>query len=154
MAAGVRLAAFVIMKARICYTAEEFVRVELKGQSYPLKMNFNAARKIQEACGSLAEISKLLKDSEKRIVIFQIMLEEAAKIAKYLGEKVTVPTIEELDLFLTPAEHVIMQNAVVKAVIKSIPGLDKETEADTEWTDEEKQAMAAMPKPEGEEEKN
>lgn len=142
------------MKAKICYTAEEFVRVELKGQSYPLKMNFNAARKIQETCGSLGEISKLLKDPEKRIEIFKIMLDEAAKIAKYLGETVTVPTVEELDLFLTPAEHVLMQNAIVKAVIKSVPGLDKETEPDAEWTDEEKQAMSAMPKPEGEEEKN
>lgn len=141
-----------IMKARVCYTAEEFVRVDLKGQSYPLKMNFNAARKIQDGCGSLAEISALLKDAEKRLLIFKIMLDEAAKIAKYLGEDVSVPTLEELDLFLTPAEHVLLQNAIVRALIKAVPGLD--TEKQSEWTDEERQAITDAPRPDEDEEKN
>lgn len=141
-----------IMKAKVCYTAEEFVRVDLKGQSYPIKLNFNAARKIQERCGSLAEISAMLRDDEKRLLIFKIFLDEAAKIAKYLGEDVSSPTIEELDLFLTPAEHVVMQNAIVKAVIKAVPGLEKEK--DSEWTNEERQAITGAPHPDEEEEKN
>lgn len=140
------------MKARVCYTAEEFVRVDLKGQSYPIKMNFNAARKIQDSCGSLSEISALLKDAEKRLLIFKIILDEAAKIAKYLGEDVSAPTLEELDLFLTPAEHVLLQNAVVKAVIKSVPGLSAEKQS--EWTDEERQAITGAPHPDEDEEKN
>ena len=79
-------------------------------------------------------------------------IHEAAKIAKYLGEDVSAPTLEELDLLLTPAEHVLLHNAVVKAVIKSVPGLSAEKQS--EWTDEERQAITGAPHPDEDEEKN
>lgn len=141
------------MKAKPCYTKENFTEVEINGNVYPLMFNFHVAEQLQDEFGAGFEMSKLLSDSKARIRIFEIFLNAAVRISHYFGKEVPTVTIEELELFLTAQDHVKLRSAIYEAVIKTLPKSEK-SNTESEWTPEERAKLEGAPKPDETEEKN
>ena len=141
------------MKAKLCYTKENFTEVELNGNTYPLMFNFHVAEQLQNEFGAGFEMSKLLSDSKSRTRIFEIFLNAAVRISHYFGKDVPTVTLEELELFLTAQDHMKLRSAIYEAVIKTLPQSEK-SDTESEWTPEDRAKLTNAPKPDEDEEKN